>query len=86
MGGGTSGLDTLASYLVAAWHGTQQQAAAGKADLPGQMHAGWQMVLSTICRDPEPKRSLLTLVDELDLAMRADPEAILPPVLPGGDD
>ena len=86
IGGGTPGLDTLARYLVATWHGTQQQAAAGNADLPGQMHAGWQMVLSAICREPEPRRSLLALNDELDLAMRTDPETIIPPVLPAGDD
>jgi AcrR family transcriptional regulator len=86
LGGGTRGLDTLAGYLVASWHGTQQQAAAGTADLPGQMRAGWQIVLSAISRDPEPKRSMLALNDELDLAMRTHPESIIPPALPDGDD
>lgn len=75
--GGPTDLDTLANYLVATWHGSQQQAAAGRVDLAAQMHIGWRLVLAQLCRAPEPLASLLELNDRLGAQLREDPAALL---------
>ena len=66
-------LDELATYMVWTWHGNQQQTVVSDIDLSLQLRTGWRLLLSSLCRAPEPLTGLLALNDALAERLRTDP-------------
>lgn len=79
---GTDDLEMFAAYLIASWAGIQQRDVGGSLDSGGVadlIHAGWQISLPSLCREPAHVERLRQLNDTLRDRFREDPRNLLPP-------
>lgn len=82
-------LEMVSAYLIASWAGIQQRDVSGSLDHSGVadlIHAGWQVSLSSLCREPTLVDELRRFNDSLRDRFRQDPGSLLPPAAETGTD
>lgn len=77
----TDDLGMFSAYLIASWAGIQQRDTGGSLDQGGVadlIHAGWQVSLPSLCRDPALADELRRFNDGLRDQFRQDVRSLLP--------